>query len=138
MGVVLDTSVAMKLFYREEDTDLAFNLMRILIKKQEPIHAMDLMLYELGQGAINKRKDNAVFSRDYPLRMAQMNVQFHMPEPELLSAALTISTERDLTFYDSSHVALSEKMGFTLVTEDRKILNNSDLSVSMKEALEKL
>lgn len=137
MGVVLDTSALFKLFYEERDSEKMDALMHILIEYGEPIYSIDLILYELGQIMIRKHRMNAVMARDFPQRLSAMNIYIHFPDEEFLRSAMDLGKELDTSFYDSCFMAISDKLGFPLITEDNEILKKFSHSMSISNAYEK-
>ena len=136
MGLVVDTSALVKLFYKEPGSEKMDSLMQILIKNGEPILSMDLILYELGQIVLKKYKMRSIMARDYPNRLSALSVNVLFPDDQILRAAMDISMELGMSFYDSTFIALSKNVDLPIVTEDREILKKYENAMNIEDALD--
>ena len=50
-----------------------------------------------------------------------------------ISDILTLSLERNLTFYDASYAHIAEKEGLTLVTEDSELLEKCKCAIKIRD-----
>jgi predicted nucleic acid-binding protein len=137
MGIVVDTSAFVKLFYNEKNSLEMDALMQLLIKQGEPIFSMDLILYELGQIVFRKHQMKFVMARDFPQRLSAMTVNVLFPDDKILSKAMDLCRELGTSFYDSSFIALSKQLDLPLITEDKELLKKYDNSMSIKDAHKK-
>jgi predicted nucleic acid-binding protein len=134
MGLIVDTSAFVKLFYSEKNSDKMDSLMQLLIKNGERILSMDLILYELGQIVLRKHKMGVIMARDFPQRLSAMTVNVLFPDDAILSSAMDISREFDTSFYDATYIAVSQKMDLPIVTEDQELIKKFENAMNIEEA----
>lgn len=117
--VVLDTSVIVKWFVNETESDKANNLLQIVTRGKLSIVIPDMALAEI---------TNAIrFTKVIACERCQMHIQnlFNI-EPEIITlkeiiqkvVALVYATE--LTSYDASFIVIAEEMHIPLITADYK------------------
>jgi predicted nucleic acid-binding protein len=122
-SALLDTSVAVKWFIREEDSEKAANLRHAHGRAEILLHAPDILLMEL---------TNAL--RYSPLVSAQeisqalhlfpgLGITIIPFDLDVLISSATLSLEHDLAVYDAYFLALAQAMEMPLITADQKMLS---------------
>lgn len=118
-AVVIDASVAVKWVVEEDHSARAVRLLAY-----EARHAPTHWQAEAVNALWSK-----VFKRELPADDAaeRMSVLLRAPVigtavTELMPLAFSISVAHSVTIYDSLYVALSEKLGISLVTADRRLI----------------
>ena len=121
--VVVDSSVVVKWFIREESDDApALQLLKSLLEGKRDFIIPDLLFYEVGN----------VFLKKWSQQLEKMRVSFdrlwHLPwffmplRQSLLSRALEMASQYHITFYDALFVATAERAEASLVTADLKLI----------------
>jgi predicted nucleic acid-binding protein len=121
MTVVLDSSVVIKWYVDENDSDAA----QELFDEDLEIHAPDLLPAECANILWKKvrRHQLAVNDARAILDAVQtLPIQLH-PSNDLIDAAWQIAVERDRTIYDSLYAALAIAIECPFVTADSKLAN---------------
>jgi len=119
---VLDTSVVIKWFseYDEDDLDKALNLRYDILEGTCSIIVPDLLFYEVA----NASRYNPYFTID-DVKTAlntviEMDLEVKGVDTDMITRAIEIAFEKDLTVYDACFLALSEIEKAYLVTADYK------------------
>jgi predicted nucleic acid-binding protein len=123
--LVVDASVAMKLFVMEEDSERALTLFR-RARGFPPAQffAPDLLCIEC---------TNALWKQvrrfDYPAERAARAIKYLLdlpfvvcPTSDLAGESLDLAVEKDISAYDACYVALSRRVGAPLVTADERLV----------------
>lgn len=117
--VVLDTSVMVKWFVNETESDKANNLLQIVTRGELSIVIPDIALAEIV---------NAIrFTKVIPYEQCRLHIQnlFHV-EPEIITLkeiiqkVVTLVYDTELTSYDASFIVIAEEMNIPLITADYK------------------
>lgn len=118
---VIDASVLIQAFLREQDTAHVLTLVKRAFDTDEPmLHVPEFCLLECTNilwkrvrfhGAEREEIDAALAS----LRSTPLVIQ---PVLELLPRTLAIGLDHGLAVYDSSYIALAEHLGYALITVD--------------------
>jgi len=122
---VVDTSVAVKWFSREDGAESALAVRKAAFEGRCRLEAPDLLLYELA----NALRFNPNFDgRDVKLAVRSvedMGIVLHAPQGGLLSRAIDLAYRYRITAYDGCFLALSVILGTPLVTADAKIIERA-------------
>lgn len=122
---VIDTSVAVKWFSQEKDTDSALLLRDAMITKKIQVQAPDLLLYELANalryrpGYVNKDVKLVVQS------VYDMGIQFVKPDGSLIEHAVRLAFQYDITVYDGCFLALAIITNAPLLSADNRLINKA-------------
>ncbi len=125
-GVVVDTSVIVKWFSREEDTEASLRLRDSFVKGELRIAAPDLLLIELANAL---RYDPAMSPEDVAAAVqsvADLGIEFEPAPPLVLIEAIAIAFRYGITVYDSVFIAMAGALGLTLVTADAKLIQRTE------------
>ncbi len=118
---VLDSSVVIKWFSKEEYTDIALELRDKFVNGDIEIVVPDLQIYEIANALrynkyIQKSEvDNAVKS------LVEIGIKVISPKREVMKIAIDIAYDYNLTIYDSYFIALAKELGFIFVTADEQL-----------------
>lgn len=121
---MIDASVAVKWYIPEAKSEEAVKYLVSYERNQTTLLAPDLIVAEVGNVLLKKTRtgelsvEDAVeiatlFTRHCPLKL--------IPVKELLSAALELAGNLELTVYDSLYLALALLTETNLVTADRQL-----------------
>ncbi len=119
---LLDTSVAVKWFVTEEDSERALNLQQAHLRDDLQLHAPDILLMELANAL-----RYAGLSEERILQNLEtvpaLGVEIIPFSIDVLNSAVSLSLEHDIAVYDAYFLALAQTMEIPLITADRKMLS---------------
>ena len=121
-AAILDTSVAVKWFIQEEDSDKAANLRHAHGRTELLLHAPDMLLMELANAL---RYSPLVSAEEIPqaLRLfSGLGINVAPFDLNVLISSTTLSLEHGLAVYDAYFLALAQALEIPLITADRKML----------------
>lgn len=134
-AAVLDTSVVVKWFIHEEDSDRAIALRDAHGRAEILLHVPDILLMELA----NALRYSPMMSAGEVSRAIRLFsgleiivVPFDL---DVLISSVSLSMERDLAVYDAYFLALARALEMPLITADRKMLTRlsaEDGTLSLK------
>ena len=122
-SALLDTSVAVKWFIHEEDSEKAANLRHAHGRAEILLHAPDILLLELTNAL---RYSPLVSAEEIPqaLRLFPGLGIIIIPfDLDALISSASLSLEHDLAVYDAYFLALAQAMEIPLITADRRMLS---------------
>jgi predicted nucleic acid-binding protein len=122
--VVIDTSVLVKWFHADNETEVAES--RVIREAHREgrltAHILDVTPYELGNmlvGSLRWAPDRVADLLDTLLVICGPPLT---PAPGWRRDAATLATEHRLSFYDASFAAAARAMGTPLISADKKLL----------------
>lgn len=118
---IVDASVALKWFLKEENSDKAEKLLKAHIESEILLVIPELFFYEVINGLRYKK---TTFENIRKAVIELFNLQLHCESisENLMIRIAEISLWHNLTVYDATYVCLAEKMNAKLITTDDKIL----------------
>ena len=116
--IVLDASVVVKWFSEEEYTDKALQIRERFLKGEESIIIPDLLLYELANALRYNRDFNSTDVKDAIASIFDMHIDIIVPISKLMSSAITLAFDHNITIYDAFYVALAKESDLSLITAD--------------------
>ncbi len=122
-AALLDTSVAVKWFVTEEDSERATSLRRAHLWDEIQLYVPDLLLMELANalrytGRLSQERileDLATFS--------SLEISIVPFSIEVLRSSVALSLEQDLAVYDAYFLAMAQDLGIPFITADRRMLS---------------
>jgi predicted nucleic acid-binding protein len=118
--VVVDSSVIAAPVTREEGS----NWMSKRLSEYDYFHALDLNYYEVAN-AIKHKESDRFGAKDAVKAFAQavelMNLYTVHNFSEVITGAIALSLELDITVYDAAFLSLAEKLDMRLLTLDGKL-----------------
>ena len=133
---VVDAYVVAKCFIEEDYSDKALEIINAHVDGRLSLSAPSLIVYELGN--IFWRHPRITSEKAYEFIEKFLDLQIGLvdvwSDAELLKNACAISRSRNLTFYDSSYLAMVERDKVKLVTTDEYLHNKApNFVVLLKE-----
>ena len=122
-AALLDTSVAVKWFIREEDSEKAVDLRHAHGRAEILLHAPDILLLELTNAL---RYSPLVSAEEIPqaLRLFPgLGITIIPFDLDALISSVPLSLEHDLAVYDAYFLALARAMEIPLITADQRMLS---------------
>lgn len=121
---VLDTSVVVKWFIQEQDSDKATNLRHAHGRAELLLHAPDILLMELAN-ALRYSPLVSAEETSQALRLFYgLSINIVPFDLGTLISSTTLSLEHDLAVYDAYFLALAQALEIPLITADRKMLSH--------------
>jgi len=118
---IIDASVAVKWYVREELRDKALRLREDFLSEIVDLEAPSLILYEVGNairhhpGATEQECASAV------RELRNLGIAIRDLDDAAVGAAAKLAFEEKLTFYDAAYLSLAETMEATLITADKEL-----------------
>jgi predicted nucleic acid-binding protein len=119
-GLIADTSVAIKWFAREEQSDVA----EAILEAGVDIHAPDFMWIETANGLWKKWRQNVLPREDVGVSVAKLRdmIDYWHADWELIENASALSMDLAHPVYDCIFLVLARKLNIPLVTADKRLL----------------
>jgi predicted nucleic acid-binding protein len=120
---LLDTSVVVKWFVPEEDSEKALSLRRAHVDRELQLYAPEVLLMELANALRYSSEFSAgeiIEALETPFELNILLVPFSL---DALNLAVTLGMEHDLAVYDAYFLALAQAMEIPLITADRRLLS---------------
>jgi len=121
--LVLDASVIVKWFNREEDTEKALEVKEQYEKGSIDLAEPELLAYELGNSLRYNPNFGMEDTRQALSALEKLQIPTHPLTGELASRTVESAYLYGLTLYDSAYVALADMMNTTLYTADTELLD---------------
>jgi len=123
-AVLVDTSVVLKWFHEEGESDLAEARALLAAHRAERITAylLDLSLYEVGNVLVRSLRWPAAEVADQLDDLVLICGPPLVPDLSWLREAAGLAAEHGLTFYDASFAAAASRTGARLVSADKRLL----------------
>lgn len=119
---LLDTSVAVKWFVTEEDSERATDLQQAHLRDDLQLHAPDILLMESANALRYAGLSEERILQDLETFPA-LGVEIIPFSIDVLNSAVSLSLEHDLAVYDAYFLALAQALEMPLITADRKMLS---------------
>jgi predicted nucleic acid-binding protein len=134
MRLVVDASIGIKWFKEENEknVDLAINLLRLQLENKIELVVPDLFFYEVLNILLVKTNFDLQDTQLSLDKLIKLNMDIIHPDEKVMFSALNISKRINLTFYDSIYLSVAQNFNAMLVTDDKKILQNKDNYVFIK------
>ena len=130
---ILDVSVILKWFTKEEDSDKAIAYLKAFQNNDTIIIVPSLLFYELGNAFIRK-KESQYFIADIGLKLQNLQLEVRDAGLLLFRKIYQNALDYSLTFYDASYLTLMQEENCEFITADKKLYDK----VKKKFALVKL
>lgn len=120
MRLVLDASVAIKLYIPEEGSDQA----RSWLREDVEFSAPDIFLVEVAQALLRHLRERRLSSEDLDAAMRDLIgiVAVPLGSSALLGRALAIARDLDHRLHDCMYLALAERLGCAVLTADGRLV----------------
>ena len=119
---LLDTSVAVKWFITEVDSETALDLQQAHPRDDLQLHAPDILLMESANALRYAGLSEEKIVQDLETFSA-LGVEIIPLSIDVLNSAVSLSLEHDVAVYAAYFLALAQAMKIPLITADRKMLS---------------
>jgi len=121
---VLDASIVLKWFLKEQDSNKAIKLKSDIINGELIAIAPDLILYELANALRYKKGYDPESVSEAINAIIDLDMEIIVPTENLLKESAVISFKKDISMYDAIYVALAKETGYKFITADQKLYQN--------------
>lgn len=119
---ILDTSVVVKWFIEEKDSDIANKYLKEIINGKYEVVFPSLIFYELGNACLYNHMSTREIGKVIE-KLAKFPIQVEDIGFSAMSKIYQNAVEYNLSFYDASYVTLMQKYDCELITADEKMFN---------------
>ena len=120
---VIDSSVVAKWFMIEENSNLALRVRDRFATRQIKLAVPTLLFYEV----MNALRFSDMFDESALATVAGSLSKYQFetwrPVGKLLELSARLGLREDVTVYDACYVALAQRKGSKVITEDKELLN---------------
>lgn len=120
-NVILDSSVIIKWFCEEEDTEKSLALREDFIQNYLEIAVPDLSLYEIANALRYNKSLKAEDVAEAVDSLFKLGIPIIVPTSEILNLAVVYAFKYNITVYDACFIALGKFLGFSCITADKKL-----------------
>lgn len=133
MGVVLDSSVIVKWFKQEQDSDKALELREAYLNTDLEIAVPDLVFYEISNVMTYDDSFDAENVKESIETLRDMEFDVVAPHTDLLNKAIEVADQKDVTIYDASFMALAEPLDAEMITTDQELVRKSGEGIDIQD-----
>ncbi len=127
--LLVDSSVAVKWFIVEEDTDKAVDLQNRFLRGEIELFIPDLALFEISNALLFSKAFTKDQIQEYLAAFLELDVGVLPFNINYLSKAIGLAADRGLAIYDAYFVACAAANGLKYITADRRAAKRlADLS----------
>lgn len=127
MNYILDTSIILKWFLTENDTDKALEIKDSYVIGKINLIEPDLLLYEVTNG-LRFQKNISEVEIDRVIDYLFLFLDFVTPKSSMLKSAKSFALRYNLSVYDACYIVLAKTSNSDFVTADEKLYKKvSDL-----------
>ena len=124
--LVMDSSVFIKWFSKDKEDDMknAISILESLIDKDIIIACPEIAIYELANVLYHKPDldyEGTIIALE---QFLDLGIEFIRLFKNLILDANRIRNDFDITFYDSSYLAVAKFFGLRFITADKKLYEN--------------
>ena len=118
--VVIDTSVLLKAFLKEEGSDVVDELLKMHLKRELTLLATPLIIFEflnvMSKTTSDPQKVSLAFKKIKKLGIAMIEIE----DKYVNKAIFDVCEHPDISYYDASYHALAEDLDAIFLTADKK------------------
>lgn len=119
--VVLDASVVIKWFQKEEGSELALEFENRHVAGEEMIFAPDLLFYEVANVFCFKKNIDIEIAESAFDILAKIGIQIFSATPSEMKGVLSFAKRYNITIYDALYAVLAEKLECNFITADKAL-----------------
>ncbi len=118
---VVDASVAVKWYAKEEMRDRALRLRDDFASELIELDAPSLILYEVGNALRHHPGSTSTYCAEAVRQLRNLGLGIHEFGDDLVEMAANLSFQEKLTFYDAAYLALANSLEAKLLTADEEL-----------------
>jgi predicted nucleic acid-binding protein len=121
---VLDASIVLKWFLKEQDSSKAIKIKSEIIDGELIAIVPDLILYEIANALRYKEGYDSESVSEAINAIIDLDMEIIVPTESLLKESAEISFEKDISMYYAIYVALAKETGYNFITADQRLYRN--------------
>ncbi|MCY2968025.1 MAG: type II toxin-antitoxin system VapC family toxin [Planctomycetota bacterium] len=127
MKLVIDANIGLSALLPEADTPKALQLSADFLHGNHELLAPDLYLLEVGNTLVNAARSGKIPQNGLPVMFAELmrTLPIIYQSAALFPRAYAIASSIRVSVYDAVYLALSEREGCPLVSNDTKLANTA-------------
>lgn len=122
-AALLDTSVAVKWFVTEEDSERATSLRRAHLWGEIQLYVPDLLLMELANALRYTDRLSEVRILEDLATFSALEISIVPFSIEVLRSSVALSPDQSLAVYDAYFLAMAQDLGIPCITADQRMLS---------------
>lgn len=119
--IVLDASVVLKWFLQEESSEKALEIRQRYLSSQIDISVPCLILSEVSNVLRYEPNYTQDSTKEALSSILDLGIDIVVLTKEIYELAIELAYKYDVTVYDAQYLALSQDLGFELITADEKL-----------------
>lgn len=123
--MLVDASVILKWFIKEDDSDKAAEIKNDHINGLSVITLPDIALYEIGNALRYKAEFSTTEVNLSLNEIYELNMDIITPTFQIISLVTEIARRYDITFYDAFYITLAKELNLTFVTADLRLYHKT-------------
>jgi len=120
--IVLDTSVAIKWYNKEEGTDKALDIQNAHVQNRLKINFPDLILYELANAIRYSPANDIEELKSILDNFNRLKFNIIIPTITMIKDAGELAFRCNITVYDTTYLTLAQHLNCEFVTADERLL----------------
>ncbi len=135
MLLVIDSSVLLKLFLKEEDTDIekVERLYGLILTGEIKVYCPCLLILEMMNVLSKSKRLDKTFLLKVGRSLKKMAIVFESLDMENWQDLVSLINKYNLTAYDGSYLWLATKKKCKLLTADKELLKVKEHCISLKD-----
>jgi len=119
--LVVDSSVVIKWFSDEEDTEKALKIREDFLKGKNIIAVPDIQIYEIANALRYKKNITMEEVIAYTRSLIDIGMVIVIPTADTIKSAVEVAFQHDITIYDAYFISLAKELNFSFITADEKL-----------------
>lgn len=124
--IVLDASVIIKWFQKEEGSERALVYEDKHARGEETVAIPDLLLYEITNVLRYQKSISEPVAKDILDLLSKMELQIFTFSPFELQEIFSFARKYDISVYDAIYIILAYHLGSSFITADKKLYQKLD------------
>lgn len=121
---VLDASVILKCFLKEQDSPKALKLLEAHTSGDMQIAVPELLYYEVANALITKTRLPEEAITKAVRNLLELDLVSYSLGPDEYIRAAQLAVSSNITMYDASYPVLAERLGIDFITADRRLVGS--------------
>lgn len=118
--IVVDTSVVLKCFFPENDSEKAKQLV-----EKEVLGAPDILIYEISNYLARQKQLSDDDVQIFLENLYNLQIEFFVLPEKGFQRVLKVARDCQLTSYDASFIVLAETLKTDFITADQKLIKRT-------------
>lgn len=120
-ALVVDASVAVKWYAEEDETEKALRVRDSQFNGSSNLYAPDLIVYEVANALSEHPRITPRSMKSSVESLLELDIDMASPSSDLVIEAARIAVDLGVSVYDATYLALSDYVGASFVTADKRL-----------------